>query len=121
MRFLTAVEPGLPCVSGPFGFLSCFGFPVYTPFYLSLIFRSSFHGSDIYLLSLCASRTRLPTQETQEMWVQSVGWEIPWGRKWQATLVFLPGKSHGQRSLVGYSSWGCKESDRTEHTSMGLL
>ena len=28
--------------------------------------------------------------------------------------VFLPGKSHGQRSLVGYSSWGCKESDTTE-------
>ena len=50
----------------------------------------------------------------------SVG-KIPWGRKWQATLVFLPGKSHGQRSLVGYSPWGCKESDRTEHTSTGLL
>ena len=31
---------------------------------------------------------------------------IPWRRAWQA---FLPGKSHGWRSLVGYSSWGCKE------------
>ena len=31
-----------------------------------------------------------------------------WRRKWQPTPVFLPGKSHGQRSLVGYSSWGCK-------------
>ena len=30
--------------------------------------------------------------------------------------VFLPGKSHGQRSLVGYSSWGCKQSDMTERT-----
>ncbi|KAM7233308.1 hypothetical protein CapIbe_015444, partial [Capra ibex] len=29
--------------------------------------------------------------------------------------VFLPGKSHGQRSLVGYSPWGCKELDMTEH------
>ena len=28
------------------------------------------------------------------------------GRKWQPTLVFLPGESHGQRSLVGYSPWG---------------
>ena len=38
-----------------------------------------------------------------------------WRRKWQPTPVFLPGKSHGQRSLVGYSSpWGCKESDTTE-------
>ena len=39
--------------------------------------------------------------------------KIPWKRKWQPTLVFLPGKSHGQRSLVGYSPWGHKESDTT--------
>ena len=32
--------------------------------------------------------------------------ETPWRRKWQPTPVFLPGKSHGQRSLVGYSPWG---------------
>ena len=42
--------------------------------------------------------------------------EDPWRRKWQPTPVFLPGKFHGQRSLVGCSSWGCRESDRTEHT-----
>ena len=35
--------------------------------------------------------------------------EILWGRKWQPTAVFLPGKSHGQRSLAGYSPWGHKE------------
>ena len=34
--------------------------------------------------------------------------KIPWRRKWQPTPVFLPGKSHGQRSLAGYSPWGCK-------------
>ena len=37
-----------------------------------------------------------------------------WRRKWQPTPVFLPGKSHGRRNLVGYSPWGCKESDMTE-------
>ena len=37
-----------------------------------------------------------------------------WRRKWQSTPVLLPGKSHGQRSLVGYSSWGRKESDTTK-------
>ena len=37
---------------------------------------------------------------------------VSWRRKWQSTPVLLPGKSHGQRSLVG--SWGCKESDTTE-------
>ena len=36
---------------------------------------------------------------------------IHWRRKWQPTPVFLPGKSHGQRSLAGYSSSGCQESD----------
>ena len=35
-------------------------------------------------------------------------------KKWQPTPVFLPGESHGQRSLVVYSPWGCKESDMTE-------
>ena len=35
--------------------------------------------------------------------------KIPWRRKWQPTLVFLPGQSHGQRSLVDYSPWGGKE------------
>ena len=40
--------------------------------------------------------------------------KIPWRRKWQSTLVFLPGKSHEQRSLAGYSPWGCEESDMTE-------
>ena len=41
---------------------------------------------------------------------------IPWRRKWQPTPVSLPGKSYGQRSLVGYGPRGCKESDTTEGT-----
>ena len=41
--------------------------------------------------------------------------KIPWRRKWQPTLKFLPGKFHRQRSLEGYSPWGCKESDMTEY------
>ena len=43
-------------------------------------------------------------------WVKN----ILWRRKWQPTLVLLPGKSHGHRILVGYSSWGCKDADMTE-------
>ena len=48
------------------------------------------------------------------------GWipgKIPWRRKWQSTPVFLPGESHGQRSLVGYKSVSCKELDATEQLS----
>ena len=37
-----------------------------------------------------------------------------WRRQWHPTLVLLPGKSHGRRSLVGYSPWGHEESDMTE-------
>ena len=56
--------------------------------------------------------TNLPTM--QETWVQSLGWKIPWRRAGQPTPVFLPGESHRQSSLAGYSPWGCKESDTTE-------
>ena len=41
---------------------------------------------------------------------------FPWRRAWQPTPVFLPEKSHGQRSLVGYSPEGHKQSDTTEAT-----
>ena len=40
--------------------------------------------------------------------------KIPWRRAWQLIPVYLPGKFHGERGLVGYSSWGRKESDMTE-------
>ena len=43
--------------------------------------------------------------------------KIPWSRKWQPTPVFLAGKFHGQRSMLGYHTWGCKESDITKQLS----
>jgi len=45
-----------------------------------------------------------------DLWIR----KIPWRRTWQSTPVFLPGESHGQRSLGGCSPWGCKEWDTTE-------
>ena len=53
-----------------------------------------------------AVRICLPMQEIR---VEPLGWKVPWGRKWQPTLVFWPGKSHGQRSLLGYSLLGHKK------------
>ena len=44
--------------------------------------------------------------------------KIPWKRKWQLTPVFLPGESHGQRSLAGYSPWAHKESATSEPLSV---
>ena len=46
--------------------------------------------------------------------------KMPWRREWQSTPVLLPGESHGQRSLVGYSPWGRKESDTTERLHFHL-
>ena len=46
----------------------------------------------------------------QISWVR----KTPWKRKWQPIPVLLPGKCYGQRSLIGYSPWGHKESDTTE-------
>ena len=46
--------------------------------------------------------------------VSDYGFSMLRRRKWQPTPVFLPGKSHGQRSLAGYSPWGHKESHTTE-------
>ena len=40
--------------------------------------------------------------------------KVPWRKKWPPTPVFLPGKTHGRKNLVGYSPWGRKESDMTE-------
>ena len=50
-------------------------------------------------------------QETQ---VSSLGQEDLLEKEWLPTPVFLPGEFHGQRSLVGYSPWGCKELDTTK-------
>ena len=56
----------------------------------------------------------------KRQWIQSLGGEDPQRRKWQPTPVLLPGKSHGEKSLAGYSSWGCKELDTTEHVLLQL-
>ena len=46
---------------------------------------------------------------------------IPWRSEWQPMPVFLPGEFHGQRSLVGYSTWGHKDSDTTERSTLWVI
>ena len=55
-----------------------------------------------------ASQCRRPGLD---LWVGTISWR----RKWQHTPVFLPEESHGQRSQAGYTPWGHKKSDTTEH------
>ena len=70
-------------------------------------------GFDESLTSLVAQMVKcLSTmRETQ---IQSLGWEDPLEKEMAIHSSILPGKSHGQRSLEGYSPWGHKESDTTE-------
>ena len=70
---------------------------------------------DYIKVSLVAQTVkRLPTM--RETRVRSLGWEDPLEKEManHSTPVFLPGKSHGRRILVGYSPWGRKELDMTE-------
>ena len=53
-------------------------------------------------------------------WITGLG-RSPWRRKWQPIPGFLPEKSHGQMSLVGYNPKGWKESDMTEWLSMHVM
>ena len=57
-------------------------------------------------------------QEMQETLVQSLAGQDHLEKELRPTPVFLPGESHGQKSLVGYSPWGCRESDTTEHAQI---
>ena len=73
--------------------------------------------SFIYMIKFCLVAQwwkNLPAMQDMQVcrFDPSAG-KIPWRRKWHPTPVFLPGKSHGQRSLAGYSPWGCKELDMT--------
>ena len=66
--------------------------------------------------AFCVGKRVLYHGATRELKYKSSWYILGWKRKWQSTPVFLPGESRGQRSLVGYSPRGCKESDTTEVT-----
>ena len=79
---------------------------------------------DLTILQMCIWHFHIQVVLVVKNWSANVGdvkrygfdpWvrKIRWSRKWQPTPVFLPGKSHGQRSLEGYSPLGHKESNTT--------
>ena len=84
---------------------------VVMPFYFfpRLMYKS--WASQVVLMVIC-----LPLPETQELLVQPLGLEDPLEEEMATHSRILAGKSHGQRSLAGYSPWGCKELDMTEGT-----
>ena len=87
----------------------------YTPALFSFLILASSFLLQVFAW-LFSNPCLLPAM--QETWVWFLGRQDPLEKeKWQPTPVFLPGKPHGWRSLVGYSPWGCKELDETEWRS----
>ena len=95
-------------------------FPILEADFLKTIFKRTFRFN-VKFREKCTDSPGFPGRSVVKNPPANVGdgfspWvgKIPWRREWQPTVVFLPGKSHGQRSLVGYSPWSPKESDMTE-------
>ena len=109
--------------------VSCLPFKEHRIFILMLILMYLFFFSYVVYLKSSWLQLGLPwwlsgkasTYQCKRRRFDSWVWKIPWRRKWQPIPVFLPGKSHGQRSLVDYSPWGHKELDIIEHTHMTTI
>ena len=95
--------PGINYFSMDWSFL-CF------TVYISII-QLQILSSYLNLLSVCSDIDVKESACNVRLRLNSLVRKIPWRREWQPMAVFLPWESHGQRSLVGYSPWGCKESD----------
>jgi len=111
--YLLPLEPPsqLPCIPSLLVIIEHqLGIPeLYICFSLAICFAHGFIPSvslvaqQWRILLHCRRPSTMPERQINP-WVR----KIPWRRKWQLTPVFLPRKSHGQRSLAGYSPWGCK-------------
>ena len=73
--------------------------------------KGGFSGGTVVKKKKPICKCRRPKKYGFNPWIG----KIPWRRKWQATPVFLPGKPHGQRNLVGYSPWSHNGLDTTDH------
>ena len=91
-------------------------YPYFIPLYGCIILHlnGGFPGGSAVKESTCQRRC---WRCRFDPWVE----KIPWRRKWLPTPVFLPGKSHGQKSLAGYSPWALKESDTPDLLSTSIL
>ena len=104
----------------------CFSWALgfYDPSMLLSVLLIFFHNYHVLLLGvgfLGGSVVKNPPSNTgvvsiNDPWIR----KILWRRKWQPIAVILPGKSHAQRGLVGYSSWGRKELDTAQRPNMHI-
>ena len=91
------------------------------PIGLGPTLTSSFNLDYFILTSLMALMVKVTAYNAGDLGLIPGSGRFPWRGKWQPTSVLLPGKSHGRRNLVGYSAWGCKESNTTERLHFHFL
>ena len=92
-----------------------FGFFTQNLTLLLYVLFIDFHRHMGYVWALLVAQMVKNPPARWEMWARSLGWENPLEKGIATHSSILAAKPHGQRSLAGYSPWGCKESDTTEH------
>ena len=108
-------------------FVFFFPFQIFSGFFWCKMFFRHQHlncGVHFTRASQVGARGKEPARQCRRLKRSAFDHRIgksPWRRAWQPTLVFLSGEFHGQKSLVGYSPWGHKESDITEWLILSLL
>ena len=86
----------------------------------SIFFGGQFVHALTLFIALLVAQTVKSLSAMQETWVWSLGLEDILEKGMATHSIFLPGESHGQRSLMNYSPWGLKESDTTEWLTLSL-
>ena len=87
---------------------------------MDILGYSGWHSGKVFWASPVAQMVKNPPA-MWETWVLSLGWKDPLEEEMATHSNILAWESHGQRSLVGYSPWGCKESDMTEQLTHSVL
>ena len=85
--------------------------------YSTLLHPISMAATKVSCLQINGSVVKDPPANARDVGLIPGSGKCPCRRKWQPTPVFLPGESHEQRSLAGYSPWGRKELDTNEQLS----
>ena len=99
----------------------CFPFCKYKARKLKLNFTIFYAVWGAFPAGTSSKEPSCQCKRRKRRWLNPWVGKIPWSRAWQPTPVFLPGESHGQGSLVGYSPWVHTESDMTEATWLANL
>ena len=86
-------------------------------FFWFLVTMLSAHLKNKCIIKIIQNKCMLENNNGFDPWVG----KIPWRREWLPPPVFLPGEFHGQRSLMGYCPWGCKETDMTERLTLKII